>query len=172
MKYVLIQHIASSQEDHERRAGALLKPIPAGVIADFAGAIDEGCATIPAWGTRSAWRSLHTSRIRTTYIRSRRFVSLELTLRNFYPADVSLGKFDTGPASVSRTSKPPRILEQRDKLDAAVDAAGSTTCRDGRLMPRYGRLARREAERLIKIESPTCGPTVHIFCKPVRGERL
>jgi hypothetical protein len=61
--YAYVQDVASSWEQYERVAAALVDPPPAGLIAHVAGPTDEGVRIIDIWETEVAWKQFQAERL-------------------------------------------------------------------------------------------------------------
>jgi hypothetical protein len=55
MAYAYVQDVASSWQQYERVAAALVDPPPAGLIVHVAGRTDEGVRIIDVWEDEEAW---------------------------------------------------------------------------------------------------------------------
>lgn len=55
MAYAFVQDVASSWQQYERFAAALVEPPPAGLILHVAGPTDEGFRIIDVWESEQAW---------------------------------------------------------------------------------------------------------------------
>jgi hypothetical protein len=63
MPYAFVQDVASSWEQYERFAAALVEPAPPGLILHVAGPTDEGFRIIALWESEEAWQDFRAGRL-------------------------------------------------------------------------------------------------------------
>ena len=63
MSYAFVQDVASSWEQYEYYAAALVDPAPTGLILHVAGPTDEGFRIIDVWESEEAWQDFQALRL-------------------------------------------------------------------------------------------------------------
>jgi len=96
--YALVEDIAASWPEYQRRTAATLEPIPTGLILHAAGPTEEGLCIIEVWESEHAWKRFRTERLApalaplTEHVRLQRIRALQpqhLVLRPAIAAQVS-----------------------------------------------------------------------------------
>jgi hypothetical protein len=63
MPYAFVQDVASSWEQYEHFAAALVEPAPDGLMLHVAGPTDEGFRIIAVWESEEAWHDFRARRL-------------------------------------------------------------------------------------------------------------
>ena len=90
MTYAYVQDVASSWEQYELFAGALVDPPPAGLILHVAGPTDEGVRIIDIWESEEAWDQFRAERLAPAIAALGGPARPEPTFRDLHPAHVVL----------------------------------------------------------------------------------
>jgi hypothetical protein len=91
MAYAFVQDVASSWEQYELVAAALVEPAPAGLILHVAGPTDEGFRVIDVWENEQAWQPFRAERLGARYAALGGPARPEPTLRDLRPAHMVVG---------------------------------------------------------------------------------
>jgi hypothetical protein len=91
MAYAFVQDFASSWEQYELVAAALVEPAPAGLILHVAGPTDEGFRVIDVWENEQAWQRFRAERLAPAIAALGGPARPEPTFRDLRPAHVVVG---------------------------------------------------------------------------------
>jgi hypothetical protein len=88
--YAYVQDVASSWEQYEGVAGALVDPPPDGLILHVAGPTDEGVRIIDVWESEEAWQRFRSERLEPAIAALGGPARPEPTFRDLHPEHVVL----------------------------------------------------------------------------------
>jgi hypothetical protein len=91
MAYAFVQDVASSWEQYERFAAALVEPVPPGLILHVAGPTDEGFRIIALWESEEAWQDFRARRLAPAVAALGGPSRPAPTFRDLHPAHVVTG---------------------------------------------------------------------------------
>jgi hypothetical protein len=91
MPYAFVQDVASSWEQYEQFAAALVEPAPAGLILHVAGPTDEGFRIIDIWEKEEAWQDFRAQRLAPAIAALGGPARPEPTFRDLHSAHVVIG---------------------------------------------------------------------------------
>jgi hypothetical protein len=89
--YAYVQDVASSWDQYERVAGALVDPPPLGLILHIAGPTDEGVRIIDLWESEEAWGRFRAERLAPAIAALGGPSRPEQTFRDLHPEHVVVG---------------------------------------------------------------------------------
>jgi hypothetical protein len=89
--YLLVEDVAASWPEYQRRTAATLEPIPAGLILHAAGPTDEGLRIIEVWETEDAWERFRTERLTPALAGFTKHARLPRRVRALQPQHLVLG---------------------------------------------------------------------------------
>jgi hypothetical protein len=98
MAYAFVQDVASSWEQYEHFAAALVEPAPEGLILHVAGRTDEGFRIIAVWESEEAWHVFRASRLAPAIAAPGGPSRPAPTFRDLHPAHVVVGEHNLGRA--------------------------------------------------------------------------
>jgi quinol monooxygenase YgiN len=104
LPYAFVQDVASSWEQYQRFAAALVEPAPAGLILHVAGPTDEGFRIIDVWESKDAWEAFRAQHLAPAIAALGGPSRPEPTFRDLDPAHVVIGG-RTRSASLKRQTK-------------------------------------------------------------------
>lgn len=91
MQYAFVQDVASSWEQYEHFAAALVEPAPPGLVLHVAGPTDEGVRIIAIWESEAAWSDFRRQRLAPAIAALGGPSRPAPTFRDLRPAHVVLG---------------------------------------------------------------------------------
>jgi len=91
MPYAFVQDVASSWEQYEHFAAALVEPAPAGLILHVAGPTDEGFRIIDVWESEGAWQDFRARRLAPAIAALGGPSRPAPTFRDLHPAHIVVG---------------------------------------------------------------------------------
>jgi hypothetical protein len=83
--YALVEDIAASWPEYQRRTAATLEPIPTGLILHAAGPTEEGLRIIEVWESEHAWKRFRTERLAPALAPFTEHVRLQPRVRALQP---------------------------------------------------------------------------------------
>jgi hypothetical protein len=92
MSYAFVQDVASSWEQYQHFAAALVEPAPTGLILHVAGPTDEGFRIIDIWESEQAWQDFRAQRLAPAIAALGGPARPEPTFRDLHPAHVVVGE--------------------------------------------------------------------------------
>ena len=90
MAYAYVQDVASSWEQYQGVAAALVDPLPDGLILHVAGPTDEGVRVIDVWESEEAWERFRSERLDPAIAALGGPARPEPTFRDLHPEQVLL----------------------------------------------------------------------------------
>lgn len=90
MAYAYVQDVASSWDQYEHVAAALVDPPPDGLLVHVAGPTDEGVRIIDVWESEEAWESFRAERLAPAIAALGGPSRPEPTFRDLHPEHVVL----------------------------------------------------------------------------------
>jgi hypothetical protein len=88
--YAYVQDVASSWEQYQGAAAALVDPLPDGLILHVAGPTDEGVRIIDVWESEEAWLRFRSERLDPAIAALGGPARPEPTFRDLHPEQVVL----------------------------------------------------------------------------------
>jgi hypothetical protein len=89
--YLLVEDVAASWPEYQRRTAATLEPIPAGLILHAAGPTDEGLRIIEVWESEHACKRFRTERLAPALAASTEHARLPRRVRTLQPQQLVFG---------------------------------------------------------------------------------
>jgi hypothetical protein len=96
MPYAFVQDVASSWEEYQLVAAALVDPAPVGLILHVAGPTDEGVRIIDLWESEEAWHRFQAEHLQPAVAAPGGPSRPEPTFRDLHPRHVVFGAIDGG----------------------------------------------------------------------------
>jgi hypothetical protein len=103
--YAYVQDVASSWEQYQDIAVALVEPPPDGLIVHVAGPTDEGVRIIDVWESEDAWQRFRSERLDPAIAELGGPGRPEPTFRDLHPEHVLLRHLDLTPTSVGEEER-------------------------------------------------------------------